>query len=198
MNIKESNVDIPVQKKRGRFVRSLEYELIAHLAIQQYTIDGKPDFKRLLSIPMQERMHAHIGEYGLKRMHRLVKLILQEFCYAVALPKSKKLTDTRIAVCACDLILAAHEDGLATEDLILFFEGAKKGSYGKFRGVLTHFDIMDKLEQYRQERFNALVTLKQEREAALKALGPLERSSPEPTLLKNLFDDGHIPMKKIS
>ena len=61
MNIKESNIDLPVQKKKGRFVRSLEYELIANLAIQQYTIQGKPDFQRLLSIPMKERMYAVVS-----------------------------------------------------------------------------------------------------------------------------------------
>jgi len=191
-------IDIPAKQKGRRFVRSLEYELIANLAMEQYAPGGKPHWKRLLSIPAAERIQGLMGEYGLKRMHRLTKVILQEFCYALPMPKSKKLTDTRLSVCACDLILAAHEDQLSIEDLILFFETAKKGVYGKFRGMLTHFDIMDKLEQYRQERFNAFVSLKQERNEVLKARGPAERSAPEPTLLKNLFDEQELPLRKIS
>jgi hypothetical protein len=189
------------KKSRKRFVRSLEYEVIANLALQQYAKKDKADFELLLSIPLQERIPGLVGEYGLKRMHKLIKLILQEFCYSIALPKSKKLTETKISVCACDLILAAEEDQLSLEDLIVFFELTKKGFYGKFKGVLAHFDIMQNLEIFRQQRYESYIQLRQRKEADQKALGPLERISPEPTTIKHLFDqaDGRIiPLKKIS
>ena len=181
-------------------MRSLEYEVIANLALQQYAKKDKADFELLLSIPLQERIPGLVGEYGLKRMHKLIKLILQEFCYSIALPKSKKLTETKTSVCACDLILAAEEDQLSLEDLIVFFELTKKGGYGKFKGMLTHFSIMQKLEAFRQERYETYVQLKERKEADQKALGPLERISPEPTAIKHLFGhaDGRIiPLKKI-
>lgn len=190
------------KKSRKRFVRSLEYELIANLALQQYVQGGKPAFDRLLAIPMKDRIPGLISEYGLKRMHRLIKLILLEFCYSVALPKSKKLTDTKVAVVACDLILTAEEDQLGLEDLIVFFELAKSGKYGSFKGLLTHFSIMQKLEQFRLERYNTFVKLKEEKEAELKAAGPTERISPQPTAIRTLFDEDTsgriIPLKKIS
>jgi hypothetical protein len=189
------------KKSKKRFVRSLEYEVIANLALQQYVNKGKADFRLLLSIPLKERIPGLISEYGLKRMHKLVKLILQEFCYSIALPKSKKLTETRTSACACDLILVAEEDQLSLEDLIVFFELAKAGKYGKFKGILTHFGIMQKLEQFRQERYETYIQLKEQIQESQKSEGPAEKISPEPTAIKNLFDrpDGNIlPLKKIS
>jgi len=83
------------KKSRKRFTRSLEYELIAGLAVKQYSTANGANFETLLSIPLTERIPALTKEYGLKRMHRLVKTILNEFCHSVALPKSKKLTETK-------------------------------------------------------------------------------------------------------
>jgi hypothetical protein len=187
------------RKSRKRFTRSLEYELIANLALQQYSTADGANFEALLSIPLSERIPALVSEYGLKRMHRLIKTILNEFCYSIALPKSKKLTETKTSVTACDLILVADEDQLSMEDLIVFFELAKNGKYGKFKTVLTHYSIMEKLEQFRQDRYETYVRIKEQKEAEVRLLGPTERISPQPTLIKQLFEDGKVvPFKKIS
>jgi hypothetical protein len=158
-----------------RYVRSLEYEVIANLALKQYLDNDQVNFDGLLSIPLSERIPGLIKEYGLKRAHRLIKLVLQEFCYSIPLPKSAKLSDTKIAACACDLILAAHEDQLSLEDLVVFFERAKEGKYGKFKGVVTHFSIMQKLEQYRLERSEVYFKLKKEQETALRRMNDIPR-----------------------
>jgi hypothetical protein len=85
------------------------------------------------------------------------------------------------------------------EDLIVFFELAKQGKYGKFKGLLTHYAIMEKLEQFRQERYETYIRIKEQKEAEVRLLGPTERISPEPTPIKKLFEDGKvIPFKKIS
>ena len=187
------------RKSRKRFTRSLEYELIANLALQQYSTADGANFEALLSIPLSERIPALVSEYGLKRMHHLIKTILNEFCYSIALPKSKKLTETKTSVTACDLILVADEDQLSMEDLIVFFELAKNGKYGKFKTVLTHYSIMEKLEQFRQDRYETYVRIKEQKEAEVRLLGPTERISPQPTLIKQLFEDGKVvPFKKIS
>jgi hypothetical protein len=187
------------RKSRKRFTRSLEYELIASLTVKQYAKEEGAKFEGLLSIPLTERIPGLVGEYGLKRMHRLIKTVLTEFCYSIALPKSKKLTETRTSVVACDLILAAEEDQLSMEDLIVFFELAKNGRYGKFKGLITHFAIMQKLELYRQERYEAYQKIIEQREAEVRLLGPAERISPEPTPIKQLFEEAKvIPFKKIS
>lgn len=164
----------PVPGKR--YVRSLEYEVISSLAMKQFVTEpGQIRFDALHAIAREERIPALIKNYGLKRAHRLMKMVLQEFCYSIPLPKSAKLSDTKIAACACDLILAAYEDQLSLEDLIVFFELAKKGAWGKFKGSLTHFSIMQKLEKYRTERITAYRQLKQQQEAALKQMAGLPR-----------------------
>jgi len=185
-----------------RFVRSLEYEVLASLTLQNFQKEsGEVDYEKLLSIPADNRIPGLLTEYGKKRMHKLIKMVLTEFCYAVPLPKSKKLTDTKVSVCACDLMIAAFEDHMSLEDLILFFERAKAGKYGPFKKLLTHYSIMEKLEQYRQQRYEVYIRIKEAKEAELKKQGPTERISPEPTAIKNLFDDPNVglePLKKIS
>ena len=182
--MKNGNTIIPIVEQEPelkpapgkRFVRSLEYEVIANLAIKQFVADDDTiQYEALLSIPLAERIPGLINDYGLKRAHRLIKLVLQEFCYSIPLPKSAKLSDTKIAACACDLILAAHEDQLSLEDLVVFFELAKKGKYGKFKGTLTHFSIMQKLEQFRIDRTAVYYRLKEEQEAQLKKMAELPR-----------------------
>lgn len=163
------------QAPRKRFVRSLEYEVIANLAKNQYTVGEEILFERLLSIPLIERIPGLITDYGLQRAHRLVKMVLQEFCYAIPLPKSAKLSDTKIAACACDFILASYEDQLSLEDLVVFLERAKDGKYGKFKGMVTHFSVMQKLGQFRADRSVAYQTLKAEQEAQLKKVNEMPR-----------------------
>ena len=187
-------------KKKKRYVRSLEYEVIANLVLQQYIKDGHPLFEDLLSIPLPERIPGLLQDYGLKRMHRLIKLVLQEFCYASALPRSRKLTDTKTSVCSCDLLLAAEEDQLSLEDLIVFFELAKEGKFGKLKSAITHYAIMQMLEKFRQQRYDAYSHAKEQKQKERKALGPVERTSPEPTAIKHLFENPEqmFPLKKIS
>lgn len=171
----EPQAPVMIQAPRKRFVRSLEYELIANLAKNQYTSGDEVLFDRLLSIPLTERIPGLINNYGLQRAHRLIKTVLQEFCYSIPLPKSAKLSETKIAACACDLILASYEDQLSLEDLVVFLERAKSDKYGKFKGMVTHYGIMQKLEQYRSDRSVIYQTLKAAQEADLKKMNDMPR-----------------------
>ncbi|HEX8315229.1 MAG TPA: DUF6633 family protein [Flavisolibacter sp.] len=184
------------QAPRKRFVRSLEYEVIANLATKQYLQGGVVHFDKLLSIPLTERIPGIIKDYGLQRAQRLIKLVLQEFCYSSPLPKSAKLSDTKIAACACDLILAAYEDQLSLEDLIIFFERAKEGKYGKFKGMITHFSIMQKLEQYRMDRSETYRRLKDEQEAQLKKMNEIPRIGEVKSIGEIMQGADVIPMNK--
>ncbi|MFL5789058.1 MAG: hypothetical protein ACJ748_13445, partial [Flavisolibacter sp.] len=94
-------------KSRKKFVRSVEYEVLSNLIMQNYLVDGKPDFDRLLSIPEDSRIPGLMKEFGIRRVYQMIVLILKEFCYGTGLPKSKVLTETRMKVCACDILLFA-------------------------------------------------------------------------------------------
>jgi hypothetical protein len=85
-------------------------------------------------------------------------------------------------------VLVAEEDQLSMEDLIVFFELTKRGLYGNFPKLLTHFGIMEKLEQFRQERYQAYVQLRELKEAEQRQEGPAERISQNPTPIKHLFE----------
>jgi hypothetical protein len=113
-------------------------------------------------------------------------VMLKEFCYAIKLPKSRKLTETGNKACACDLIIAAQEDYLSLEDVVLFFEGAKQEQYGKFKNMLTHFSIMEKLEMYRNDRYKKYCELKEKKESILKTIGPAKRTE-EPTSIHTIL-----------
>jgi len=177
------------KKGKQKGFKSLEYELIANLVLQQYQQKEAVHFNLLLSIPLHERIPGLMADYGSKRMHRLLVMIIREFCMSVPLPKSKKLNETRISVCACDLILSSYEDQLSLEDIILFFERAKSGKYGAIKKMVTHQLIKEMLEQYRQERHKAYMQMKEAKEGELKILGPAVRTSSEPTAINHLFGD---------
>jgi hypothetical protein len=169
----------PVTIKR-RFTHSLEYEVIANLVLQQYEKVGEVRFDLLWSILHADRIPALTAEYGKRRMYKLIAMLLREFCVSIPLPKNKKLNETRISVCACDLMVSAHEEELSMEDLILVFERAKAGKYGSIKKYLTHQVIKEKLDMYLEERRKTFSKFSQQKHAELKALGPVERICDDP------------------
>ncbi len=189
--VEEQSIPIATKSTR-RVLKSLEYELIAGHTLQLYQDKDNINFNLLLSIPLPERIPGLVAEYGLKRMHKLLVMVIREFCMAIPLPKSKKLNDTRVSVCACDLMLSAYEDQLSLEDLILFFERAKKGKYGPIKKVLTHQLINQMLEQYRQERHEALAAIRKAEAEKLKPATTTERICSEPTQIGELFNNAKV------
>lgn len=164
-------------KSRRKFTHSLEYEIIANLVSQQYQKDEDIRYDLLFAIAGNDRIPALTEEYGHKRMHKLLVTLLREFSISIPLPKTKKLNDTRISVCACDLMISAEEHSLSMEDLILFFERAKRGKYGAFKKFLTHQLIKEKLELYLGEREQAFRKITEQKNVELKSLGTAERIS---------------------
>jgi hypothetical protein len=189
---KEVEANMTRKRTTRQFTHSLEYEIIANLVLQQYQIDEDVRFDLLWSIAVTDRIPALTIEYGKKRMHKLVVTPLKEFCISIPLPKTKKLNDTRINVCACDLMLSAEEEALSMEDFVLFFERVKKGAYGPIKKYLTHQIIREKLEVYLEERRAAFAKLSQQKHTELKALGPIERSCEDPKQIGELLKQASV------
>jgi hypothetical protein len=181
-----------VRKSTRQFTHSLEYEIIANLVLQQYQEDGEVRFDLLWSIPETDRIPALTLEYGKRRMYKLVATLLKEFCISIPLPKTKKLNDTRINVCACDLMISSAEEELSMEDFVLFFERVKKGKYGPIKKYLTHQIIKEKLEIYLEERRSAFSKLMEEKHTVLTALGPVERICEEPKQIGELLKQAAV------
>jgi hypothetical protein len=182
----------PAKRSNKKFTHSLEYEIIANLVLQQYEKEGTIQYDLLFSIAPSDRIPALTLEYGKKRMYRLIVTLLREFCISIPLPKSKKLNDTRINVCACDLMISAEEEGLSMEDLILFFERTKKGIYGPIKKFLTHQIIREKLDIYLAERGDALYKISEQKTVAVKKLGVAERSCEEPKQIGEILKGASV------
>ena len=189
----DGTVDNPKPRKTTRqFTHSLEYEIIANLVLQQYEKDGGVRFDLLWNIAPADRIPALTEEYGKRRMYKLIATLLKEFSISIPLPKTKKLNDTRINVCACDLMISALEEELSTEDLILFFERTKGGKYGPIKKYLTHQVIKEKLDMYLEERRKAFYNFSQQKHAELKSLGPVERICEEPKQIGEILKQATV------
>ena len=126
--------------------------------IKHYTRAGNPAFPELLQV--KERITDLEQTIGLKILSAIVMAEVTRFLnsYTVVRP----MNATQIADCAMTLIATSEEDRLSLNDLVIFFEGAKQGKYGR---VLDHIDqhvIFEMLEVYRQERHLVMIRHRQD------------------------------------
>lgn len=173
-------------------INTLEYGIIANLVAQNYQQDSAVKYEALLAIPLSERIPGLIESYGKKTVHRLLVMILEEFNNRLALPRAKKLTQTKISIAACELMLTAYEDQLALEDVILFLQRTKAGLYGPIKSLVLPSVLFDKFELYRQARHDVFVRLKEARDAELKAVSATPRRASEPTAIGDLLQQSFI------
>ena len=189
--IRQSTSKKPVRKRYSGFNSStLEYGIIANLVVQQYQQDDEVKFDALLSIPLSERIPGLMESFGKKTMHQLLVMILKEFMHTLKLPRAKRLTETRLSMAACELMLSSYEDYLGLEDLILFLQRAKAGKYGIIKSLAHPSLLFDMLEAFRQERHETYLRIKEEKAMAFKELRP--RSSNEPTQIGDLLQQAFV------
>ena len=172
------------------YTSTVEYGMIANLVINQYQNEKEVKWDALLGIPVGDRIPGLIERYGNKTMYRLLVMILKEFFGSLPLPRYKKPTETKTSVTACQLMLTSYEDQLALEDVILFLQRVKAGVYGSIKNLADPIILFTLLEIYRKGRHEAYHKIKAEKEASLKALGPVERTAPEPTSLNDIMKQG--------
>jgi hypothetical protein len=172
------------------YTSTVEYTMIANLVTQQYQDDKTVRFDALLGIPVEDRIPGLIERYGNKTMYRLLVMMLKEFFASLPLPRYKKPTETKTSVTACQLMLTSYEDQLALEDVILFLQRVKAGVYGTIKNLADPTILFTLLEIYRKTRHEAYARIKEEKEAALKALGPVARIAPEPTSVGEIMKQG--------
>lgn len=180
------------KKQRSVYRHSLEYEIIVNLILKQYEINEAIRFDLLWAIQESDRIPALTNEFGKKRIHNLMSTVLREFCLSIPLPKAKKLNDTRTNACACDIMIRAEEEALSMEDIILFFERAKKGKYGPINKYLTHQLINEKLEMYLEDRRQAFIKFSEEKHLQYKGMGPADRICREPKQIGEIINQAII------
>lgn len=164
--------------------------LEVELSLNRFKDKGLIKYENLLSIPVKDRLPGLVEQYGAKRIHQLLVVLLTEFCntFNVIRPMSAN----QIVSCASEILNTSNEDYLSMEDLTIFFQGAKTGKYGKVYDRLDQQMIFEMLEIYRQERHEQYQNIKDEQHVNLKALGPSFRNVDDSTELKELFHQANL------
>lgn len=201
MEIKKTNQELvgkpPVNQSTRHLLNSIQSNNQLEIAsnLKNYQDAGMINFKNVLSIPLKDRIYGLVKQYGDKKIHGIITVMLTEFCncFNVIRPMSAE----QITQCAYDIIVSAEEDSLSIEDITIFFQGAKQGKYGK-----PVFDRLDQqiifvmLEDYRDQRHREYLRLKEERESQFKKLGPKLRTKDDEQRLKDLFHDANVDYYK--
>ena len=141
--------------------------------VKFYSEGNRPNFTELLKV--KDRLPELSKVVGVANMGKILMAEITKFvqCYTVVRP----MNADQIAECAFALISSSEEDYLSLQDLILFFDGAKQGKYGR---VLDHIDqhvIFEMLEVYREERHQRYMNIKDEKDTQHKSAGFNDRSS---------------------
>ena len=143
--------------------------------IKHYTQANEPKYGELLKI--KERLPDIVKAAGPSEIGKILMAELTKFVrsYTVVRP----MNEDQIAECSYALLSTSEEDWLSLQDLIIFFDGAKQGKYGR---VLDHIDqhiIFEMLEQYRQHRHITRLRIKEEQDTQFKGFGNNNRTSDE-------------------
>jgi pantothenate kinase len=135
--------------------------------VKYFSENNSVDYLKILKVPVSDRLPELSIKVGLGNMIKILMAEIVKFqnCYNVIRP----MNPDQIAQCSFSIIQTAEEDFLSLEDVILFFEGAKQGKYGKVYDRLDQQIIFEMLEVYRDERHRVFIGYKDEQNAQYKA-----------------------------
>jgi hypothetical protein len=143
------------------------YEVNAVLRTYK-TQQGHTDFPALLKIPVDDRLPGLCETYGRKTIHMhitgAVTVAMEKINLKLAMNADQlfELGET--------IIDTSGEDQLAMEDLLLFLQDLVRGKAGKIYDRMDIPFFMELFENYRQERHEAYMDAKYERDQQYKAL----------------------------
>lgn len=143
--------------------------------IKHYTEYNRPKFDELLKV--KERLPDIVKAAGASKIGELLMAEITKFVQAYTVVRP--MNNDQIAECAFALISTSDEDRLSLQDIIVFFDGAKQGKYGR---VLDHIDqhvIFEMLEMYREERHRQFKNIEYEKSIHFKGMGDTNRTSDE-------------------
>lgn len=161
-----------------------QLELIKNL--DQFKERGAIKFEAVLSIPAKDRLPGLVEQYGKEKIHGLLIVLLTDFANSFNL--IRPMTPDQIVSCAFDMIDTSYEDYLSIEDFVLFFQGAKSAKYGKILDRMDQQTIFELFENYRQQRHENYLRMKEEKESNYKSMGGGIRSSDEKGLKELLHE----------
>ncbi len=128
---------------------------------------GAVNFREVLRVPFNDRLHGLIQTEGYERMHILLGAAIQLSMESLNLTKA--LTANQIFDLVDAIIDSSGEDWLGIEDILLFLQKLVRGETGVLYSSMDIPKFMQMFEKYRQERHIEYIQLKEEMEAQHKA-----------------------------
>lgn len=137
--------------------------------------NGSVNYKMVLCVPSTERLPQLVNSVGYEKVHNLLVAGVQLAMESLNL--SNSLSAAQIFDLSDTLIDSANEDYLSLQDVVLFLQKLTRGEMGSLYSQMDIAKFMELFEVYREERFQALNTIREEQQVQHRSLGPSERWS---------------------
>lgn len=146
----------------------------AHLS--RFKERGIIAFDKILSIQSSERIPALVKNPD-GRYEVLIALTATLKSAFNNINLRMGLNEDQIIELSDSIIDQSFEDNLSLEDVLLFLQKLLMGEAGKIYDRMDIPTFFEMFEKYRQERYEALLNIREEQQAQYKSFGPSERWS---------------------
>lgn len=142
--------------------------------LKQYRFkSGDVNFPAIFNIPTAQRLPELYKENYLRATALVGMGLATAFDRMVF---RKKPSGELVNQIAEEILDTCEEDNLSLEDLMLFLQGLVRGTYGEVSEI-SIAKFMNLFDQYRQERYDAIINFRENEHIQFKSLGSSERSS---------------------
>lgn len=138
------------------------------------TETGMVNFQAVLSIPRAERI-PEMAKNDLKRTIALISVGLTGAFENMNLKRG--MTGPQILDLAETVVDTSAEDNLSFEDLMLFLQKLVRGEYGANYDSMDIPKFMEKFEQYREDRWQQLLAIRDNAHIETKMAGNTEKTN---------------------
>jgi hypothetical protein len=140
-------------------------------ALQPFKNGSEYNYPALLKI--QERL-PQMAKRNFSETLAMVVIAISKAVEAMNL--ARPMNSDQIVELAETVLDSSTEDFLALEDVVLFLQGLVRGKYGPLYESMDIPKFMEKFEQYREARYQALQNIRHEQHSNYKAMGDSNRS----------------------
>lgn len=148
-----------------------ESSLRVAIRLAEFKSGGEIDFAKVLSIDADQRIPVLVKQKG-GRETVLVALSLALKDAMNNLNLKYKMDEKQVVKLADTIIDQSSQDHLALEDVMLFIQKLNSGEYGPVEFKMDSPTFFQYFEAYREERFQAMVRIKEEQHINYKSMGP--------------------------
>lgn len=134
--------------------------------------NGAPNYAELIKIPVDQRLN----ELAKTDPDGTLTLVVVGLTLAIENMNLKRgLNESQLADLAEEIIDTANDDKIAFEDLMLFLQCLTRGRYGELYESMDIPKFMNFFNQFRDERWQEGIKIRDERHEEFKNLGDKER-----------------------